>query len=70
MLYDKHRIKRIVKCKMQKTASKDILTAARSAFPHTIPILTGFGFLGMTYGIYMKVLCNEHRVRQLQTEIK
>ena len=55
MLYDKHRIKRIVKCKMQKTASKDILTAARSAFPHTIPILTGFGFLGMTYGIYMKV---------------
>ncbi len=25
-----------------------------AAFPHTIPILTGFLFLGMTYGIYMK----------------
>lgn len=27
----------------------------RAAFPHTIPILAGFGFLGMTYGILMKV---------------
>lgn len=26
-----------------------------SAFPHTIPIFTGFLFLGMTYGIYMRV---------------
>lgn len=25
------------------------------AFPHTIPILTGFLFLGITYGIYMNV---------------
>lgn len=25
------------------------------AFPHTIPILTGFCFLGMTYGIYMNL---------------
>jgi len=25
------------------------------AFPHTIPILAGFLFLGMTYGIYMNV---------------
>lgn len=30
-----------------------ILKAFRAAFPATIPILTGFGFLGMTYGIYM-----------------
>ena len=45
----------IKEVKMQKTSSKDILTAARSAFPHTIPIMAGFGFLGMTYGIYMKV---------------
>lgn len=29
--------------------------AAKSAFPHTIPILAGFLFLGMTYGIYMRV---------------
>ena len=29
--------------------------ALRAAFPHTIPILAGFGFLGMTYGIYMSV---------------
>ena len=31
------------------------LTALKSAFPHTIPILAGFLFLGMTYGILMKV---------------
>lgn len=30
-----------------------IKKAARCAFPHTIPILTGFLFLGMIYGIYM-----------------
>lgn len=29
------------------------LKALRAAFPHTLPILTGFGFLGMTYGIFM-----------------
>ena len=27
--------------------------ALRAAFPHTVPILTGFLFLGMTYGVYM-----------------
>lgn len=31
-------------------------TALRAAFPHTIPILTGFLFLGMTYGVYMRSL--------------
>ena len=25
-----------------------------AAFPHTLPILTGFLFLGITYGITMK----------------
>lgn len=29
--------------------------ALKAAFPHTIPILAGFSFLGMTYGIYMSV---------------
>ncbi|HIS52028.1 MAG TPA: AzlC family ABC transporter permease [Candidatus Onthomonas avicola] len=29
--------------------------ALRAAFPHTIPILAGFLFLGITYGIYMNV---------------
>lgn len=29
------------------------LRALRAAFPTTIPILTGFGFLGLAYGIYM-----------------
>ena len=29
------------------------LRALKKAFPHTIPILTGFGFLGVTYGIFM-----------------
>ena len=31
------------------------IRALRAAFPHTIPILTGFMFLGLTYGIYMNV---------------
>ena len=29
--------------------------ALAAAFPQTIPILTGFAFLGFTYGIYMNV---------------
>ncbi|MFR2771853.1 MAG: AzlC family ABC transporter permease [Clostridium sp.] len=33
----------------------ELRTAARCAFPHTLPILAGFLFLGMTYGIYMNV---------------
>lgn len=32
-----------------------ILPALRCAFPYTIPILAGSAFLGMTYGIYMRV---------------
>lgn len=32
------------------------LAAAKAAFPHTIPILTGFLVLGIAYGIYMKAL--------------
>ncbi len=31
------------------------ITALRAAFPKTIPILAGFLFLGMTYGIYARV---------------
>lgn len=31
------------------------LKALRAAFPYTIPILAGFLFLGLTYGIYMNV---------------
>ncbi len=31
------------------------MKALKSAFPHTIPILAGFLFLGMTYGILMKI---------------
>lgn len=29
--------------------------ALKAAFPHTIPILAGFWFLGLAYGIYMNV---------------
>ena len=29
--------------------------ALKAAFPHTIPIMAGFLFLGITYGIYMNV---------------
>lgn len=32
-----------------------IIKALSTAFPHTLPILAGFLFLGMTYGIYMRV---------------
>ena len=28
--------------------------ALKAAFPHTIPIMTGFLFLGMAYGILMR----------------
>lgn len=41
-------IKKKVDEKMRKKALK-------AAFPHTIPIMMGFLFLGMTYGIYMNV---------------
>lgn len=32
------------------------LSALKAAFPHTVPILAGFLFLGIAYGIYMRVL--------------
>lgn len=35
--------------------NKKISAAFRAAFPHTIPILAGYLFLGMTYGVYAKV---------------
>ena len=37
----------------QKMVRRQALAAA---FPHTIPILTGFLVLGIAYGIYMKAL--------------
>lgn len=37
-----------------KTQNKYI-KSLKAAFPHTVPILAGFLFLGMTYGIYMNV---------------
>lgn len=40
------------KKKIEKAVLKKAFLAA---FPHTIPILTGFLFLGLTYGIYMNV---------------
>lgn len=30
------------------------LRALKAAFPHTIPVLTGFAFLGFAYGFYMQ----------------
>ncbi|HEY8500280.1 MAG TPA: AzlC family ABC transporter permease [Clostridia bacterium] len=32
---------------------KEKITALKAAFPHTIPVLTGFAFLGAAYGILM-----------------
>lgn len=37
------------------TKSQTMQRAFSCAFPHTVPILAGFLFLGMTYGIYMNV---------------
>ena len=31
-----------------------IKKALYAAFPHTLPVLAGFGFLGLTYGVYMR----------------
>lgn len=40
----------------KKKLEKGVLKKAfMAAFPHTIPIFTGFLFLGLTYGIYMNV---------------
>ena len=36
-------------------AQRKISRALKCALPHTIPIFAGFCFLGMTYGIYMKI---------------
>lgn len=41
---------------MDEISSRQVVRrAARCAFPHTLPILAGFLFLGITYGIYMNV---------------
>ena len=40
---------------MKKTDRSVIARSFRAAFPQTIPILAGFLFLGMAYGIYMNV---------------
>ena len=34
--------------------AKDKINALKAAFPHTVPIMAGFLFLGITYGIYAK----------------
>lgn len=40
----------------KKSDKKNVISKALvCAFPHTIPILAGFLFLGMAYGIYMNV---------------
>lgn len=38
---------------MSKNSVK--INALKAAFPHTIPVLAGFLFLGIAYGIYMRV---------------
>lgn len=39
----------------QKKTEGVKLKAFKAAFPHTVPILAGFLFLGFTYGLYMNV---------------
>ena len=38
-----------------KAATSVPLAALRAAFPYTVPILAGFLFLGLAYGIYTNV---------------
>lgn len=40
---------------MTKEKQQTIRQAFRAAFPYTLPILAAFLFLGITYGIYMRV---------------
>jgi len=40
-----------MKIKMRKNKN---ISALATAFPHTLPIMAGFLFLGMSYGIYMQ----------------
>jgi len=35
---------------------QQILAAAKAAFPYSAPMISGFLFLGMSYGVYMKAL--------------
>ena len=37
----------------EKKGRSEMISALRAAFPHTLPILTGFLFLGISCGIYM-----------------
>lgn len=41
--------------KQETQNNRKVLRAFKVAFPHTVPILAGFLFLGITYGVYMKV---------------
>lgn len=38
----------------QNTKKKDYLRAFRAAFPHTIPVLTGYLFIGMAFGVMIQ----------------
>lgn len=40
---------------LKEKDKKKIKKAFKVAFPKTLPILAGFGFLGITYGIFMRV---------------
>lgn len=37
------------------TEKGSFFAAIKAAFPHTIPVMTGYLFLGMSYGIYMNL---------------
>ncbi len=38
-----------------KDEKNGFIFAVKAAFPHTIPVMTGYLFLGISYGIYMNV---------------
>ncbi|MBQ7123929.1 MAG: AzlC family ABC transporter permease [Oscillospiraceae bacterium] len=40
---------------MSENIKNKILPAFKAAFPFTLPVMTGYVFLGISYGIYMNV---------------
>lgn len=40
---------------MSSKEKRVIFSALKAAFPYTVPIMAGFGFVGIAYGVYMRV---------------
>ena len=43
--------------------NKESLDTLKAAFPHTIPVMTGYIFLGIAYGVFMTSAGNPFGIR-------